>query len=207
VPRLVKKEVVEPVELAKVSMGWITPPAYSKDATALEVAAAVLAGGKATRLYEALVVKKRLASEVEAELDPNALGGIFAMSAVAASGKPAAEVERAIDEVIGELGRAGPTEAELQRAKRRLLVGMMAELQLLNGRDGESGRAGLLQRFNHYLGDPGQLAKWPAALSSVTASEVADVVRRQLPLDRRVVVTTTPKKPAARPSPAKGAKK
>ncbi|MBK8999848.1 MAG: insulinase family protein [Myxococcales bacterium] len=189
----VRKEVTEPVELAKVSMGWITPPAYSKDAAALEVAAAVLAGGKATSLYKKLVVEKKLAAEVDADLDPNALAGIFSVSAVAASGKAPKDVEAALDAVLKDLGDKGPSNAELARARRRLLVDLMAQVQLLNGRDGESGRAGLLQRFNHYLGDPGYLKQYHASLEGVTQQDVARVVKQHLDPSRRVVVTTLPK--------------
>lgn len=188
-----RHDVVESVELAKVSMGFITSPAYSKDAAALEVAAHVLAGGKATRLYQKLVVEKKVASEVEADYDENALAGIFSVSAVSASGKTPKAVESELDAVLDKLGKSGPTAAELSRAKRRLSLGLLSSLQRLNGGDGESGRAGLLQRFNHYLGDPGQLEKYHAGLQAVTAADVARVVREQLAPNRRVVVTTLPK--------------
>lgn len=187
-----RKEVTEAVELAKVSMGWIGPPAYSKDTAALELAAAVLAGGKATRLYQKLVVEKKLASEVEADLDPNALAGIFSISAVAASGKAPKELEAQMDALLKELGEKGPTEAELSRAKRRVLFALMSDLQLLNSRDGESGRAGMLQRFNHYLGDPGYLGRYHASIEAVTRDDVARVVREHLSLSHRAIVTTKP---------------
>jgi zinc protease len=182
----------EPVDLAKVSMGFITPPAFSTDDPALEVAAAVLAGGKATRLYKKLVVEKKLAGEVSAELESNQLCGNFVVSALAASGKKPAEVEGAIDGVLRELAAKGPNDAELERARRRLLVDLFASLGRLNGHDGESGRAGLLQRFNHYLGDPGYLPVYVQRLSHVTARDVRLAVARHLDLDKRVIVTTLP---------------
>jgi zinc protease len=190
---LTRREVSEPVELAKVSMGWLTPPAYSADVAALELAAALLAGGKATRLYQKLVVEKKLASEVSADLDSSALASVFSLSAVAASGKPAKSVEAAVDDVLRELSARGPSEAELARARRRVLLALMADLQLLNGADGESGRAGLLQRFNHYLGDPGHLKRYHASIEAVRPEDVKRALRTHLDLTRRVIVTTTPK--------------
>ena len=82
---------------------------------------------------------------------------------------------------------------ELERARRRTLLALMSSLQLLDGRDGESGRAGLLQRFNHYLGDPGYLKKYLVSLEAVTREDVARVTRQHLGLSQRVVVTTLPK--------------
>ncbi len=197
--KLVRVDVVEPVDLAKVSMGWITPPTYGPDHEALEVASAVLAGGKATRLYQALVVDKKLASEVDADLDPNGLASMFSVSAVAASGKKPAELEKAMDQVLKALSDKGPTAAELDRAKRRLLLALERELQLLNSGDGESGRAGLLQRFNQYLGDPGHLGAYEKNLRAVTAADVARVVKTHLTLGGRAIVTTLPSKKEPKP--------
>ena len=75
-----------------------------------------------------------------------------------------------------------------------LLVGLYDQLQLLNGHGGESGRAGLLQRFNHYLGSPAALEDWPARLTSVTADDVKTVVEQYLRPDQRVTVVTLPGK-------------
>jgi zinc protease len=184
--------VDEPVELAKLTMAWITPPAYSKDEPALSVAAAILAGGKATRLYRALVVEQELAAEVEASLDANALASVFDASAVAASGKTAEQLERGLADVLKALAKDGPTSQELERAKRRLLVDWLTGIQLLNGPGGESGRAGLLQRYNHYLGDPGFAAKDYQRLVAVTADDVRRVVRTHLSAERRLTVVTRP---------------
>ena len=187
-------EVPETVELAKVAFGYITPPAYSKDDAALDVTAAVLAGGKATRLYRELVVKKRIASDVDASLDSNQLASTFEVSAMVAGKHDAKELEAGLSSVLEELGKSGPTPAELSRAKRRLLVDLYDNLQLLNGPGGESGRAGLLQRFNHYLGDPGGLPRYVRALENVSAADVARVVQTHLGAGHRLVVTTVPTK-------------
>jgi zinc protease len=191
--RQIRVDVEEPVELAKVSLGWIAPPTYGPDHEALEVLAAVLAGGKASRLYRVLVVEQKVASEVEASLDPNALCSMFNVAAVAASGKKPSELEAAIDEVLAALQKEAPSTMELERAQKRLLVNLESDLQLLNGGDGESGRAGLLQRFNHYLGDPNYLGTHRTKLKKVTAEDVKRVASTHLPKDARVVVTTLPK--------------
>ncbi|HYO92934.1 MAG TPA: hypothetical protein VER33_00410, partial [Polyangiaceae bacterium] len=62
---------------------------------------------------------------------------------------------------------------------------------------GESGRAGLLQRFNHYRGDPGYLPQWVAAVEAVSAADVQRVVRERLSPKQRVVVVTEPQAPAS----------
>jgi zinc protease len=199
----IRLTVNEPVDLARVSFGWITPPAYTPADTVLDVTMAILGGGRATLLYQELVVKQKLASEVSAELDSNALASMTTVSGTAASGKTPEELEKAMDRVLETLATKGPTPAELERAKRRIRLSVLSDLELLNGHGGESGRAGMLLRFEQYTGDPGYLPKWLAALDAVSASDVAKAVRDHLKRDARVVVVTRPaEKPAAPAAPA-----
>lgn len=197
----VRKDVEESVQLARVSMGWLTPPAYTEDDAVLDVVATLLAGGKATRLYQELVVKQKVASEVGASLDSNQLASMFEVDAMVAAGTDPARAEAALDGALGRLGREGPTPAELDRAKRRIRLHVLTDLQRLDGDGGESGRAGTLQRLNHYLGDPGKLPAYIAHIDAVTSSDVKRAIERHLTASARVTITTRPR-PA--PAPAAG---
>jgi zinc protease len=188
--------VDEPVSLAKVSIGWITPPAYTHDDVVLDIVTLVLGAGKSSRLYQKLVVEQQIAADVEASLDSNALASTESVGATVASGKSIEEVEKALDAVLGDLARQGPTPAELARAKRRIQVDTLSTLELLNDGGGESGRAGMLQRFDHYLGDPGYLPKYLAKIAAVTADDVKRAVKEHLKPEARVVVITKPQKKA-----------
>jgi zinc protease len=192
----------EAVELPRVAFGYVTPPAYSADDALLEVAMAVLAGGKATRLYRALVVEGKLASDVDASLDSNQLASSAVVSAMVASGKKPEEVEQAMSAVLEGLGKRGPTKPELERAKRRILMSVLGNLELLNGPGGESGRAGILQRFDHYRGDPGYLPRWVADVQRVSSADIERVVTQYLGPLHRVTVVTLPKPAASAPSEA-----
>ena len=182
----------EPVTLAQVSFGYRTPPAYTPDDPVLDVAMAILGGGKATRLYQRLVVQTKLAADVSAGLESNQLSSMALLSATVATGKSPAAVERELDAVLDALTKNGPTGAELERAKRRILVGVLSNLEVLNGSGGESGRAGLLQRFDQYTGDPGYLPKWLAQIEQVQGSDVQRVLKQSLRADARVIVVTEP---------------
>ncbi|HEY4106764.1 MAG TPA: pitrilysin family protein, partial [Polyangiaceae bacterium] len=182
--------VKEPVNLAQVSYGYRTPPAFTPDDPAIEVTMAVLGGGKATRLYQRLVVETKLAADVSASLESNQLAGISTVSATVATGKAETAVEHELDAVLATLAKDGPTPAELARAKRRILVDMLSNLELLNGPGGDSGRAGFLQRFDHYKNDPGYLPVWLTQIEQVSAADVERVVKEQLKPEARVVVVT-----------------
>ena len=189
--------VKEPVTLAQISFGYRTPPAFTPDDPALDVAMAILGGGKATRLYQRLVVQTKLAADVSASLESNQLASIASLSATVASGKSSAAVERELDAVLAELQKNGPSAAELARAKRRILVGALSSLELLNGPGGDSGRSGLLQRFDQYTGDPGYLPTWLSQIEQVQGKDVQRVIKQSLRADARVVVITEPVPPPA----------
>ncbi|HEY0465159.1 MAG TPA: pitrilysin family protein, partial [Polyangiaceae bacterium] len=197
-PKAERLIVKEPVTLSQVSFGYRSPPAYTADDPALDVAMAILGGGKATRLYQRLVVQTKLAADVSASLESNQLASIASLSATVASGKSSAAVERELDSVLSELEKNGPTPAELARAKRRILVGTLSSLEVLNGPGGESGRAGLLQRFDQYTADPGYLPKWLAQIEQVQGKDVQRVIKQSLRPEARVVVITEAA-PAATP--------
>jgi zinc protease len=203
----VRLVIDEPVELARVSYGWIAPPAYGPDDAPLDIATTILAGGRSTRLYRRLVVEDKLASDVDASSDPNQLATMIDVSATAASGKAPEDVERALDSVIEGLKTNPPSPEELARAKRRTFLAIASDLEQLNGHGGESGRAGMLQRFDHYLGDPGYLPKWLAAIDAVTAEDVSRVVQKYMTRDARVTVITRPleSSPKATGAAGKGA--
>ena len=188
----VRMVVKEPVTLAQVSFGYRSPPAYTSDDPVMEVTMAILGGGKATRLYQRLVVQTKLAADVSASLESNQLSSIASLSATVATGKSSALVEKELDSVLSNLQKSGPTTAELERAKRRILVDVLSNLELLNGPGGETGRAGLLQRFDQYTGDPGYLPKWLKQIEGVTASDVQRVIKDSLRPEARVVVITEP---------------
>jgi zinc protease len=193
----VRKEVEEPVQLARVAKGWLTPPAYSPDDTALDVAATLLAGGKATPLYQSLVVKQKVASDITAALDSNRLTSMFEIDATVAAGTPPKNAEAALDKALLDFTAKGPTPAELERAKRQIRLHVLTDLQRLDGDGGESGRAGTLQRMNEYLGDPGKLPAYIERMNAVTADDVKRVMKQYLSLTTCVVITTVPKQEAA----------
>lgn len=182
----------EPVELAKVARGWVTPPAYTESHAPLELLASILADGKSSRLYRSLVVDKRLAVDVSAELDANALASVLAVDVMVAQGAKAESIESELELELTRISTSPPTPSELARAKKRIQLQFEKELELLNAGSGESGRAGLLQRFNHYFGSPDALSTWQTRLTGVNAKDVSQAAADYLIKAHRVTVVTEP---------------
>ncbi|HTM45173.1 MAG TPA: pitrilysin family protein [Polyangiaceae bacterium] len=191
-PSKIDLKLNESVDLAKVTLAWLAPPAFSKTEPALELATTILAGGKSSRLYQELVVKQRIASDVSAAVDANALCSEVEIGAQVSTGVNPEKVEQAINRVLQDLAAKGPSVEELQRAKKRQEVDLKSSLQMLNGHGGESGRAGILQRLNHYLGDPGRLAAEWQRTELVSVADVQQVVKDQLAQEHRALMVTLP---------------
>lgn len=190
-----RQVIHERIELPRVAIAWLAPPAFGPDDAPLEVATTILAGGRATRLYRALVTERQLATVVSAYVDANELATIVSVRATARQGVEATELERELAATVARLGREGPTDVELARAQRRILLELAKELQALDGGSGESGRAGLLQRFNHYLDDPNALPRYTTSIAAVTSDDVARVVSRHLAPCHAATVVTLPESP------------
>ncbi len=191
-PSAARVVVEEDVQLPQIAMAWQVPPAYSNEEPALEIAARVLGQGRASRLYQALVVTG-LSNGAGASLDSNQVDSVLSVQARAASGHSLEELEGSLLGELQRLSREGPTEGELTRAKNAIKLEFASQLQSLDAQGGEGGRAGLLQRLNHYLGDPAALPGWMLRYQAVTAAEVRDVIAKHLRPEGAVVVLTKTK--------------
>lgn len=192
------------VELPRVFMGWLTPPAYAAGDAELLVAAHILGGGKSSRLYKALVYERQIAQDVDAGQTSLALASTFVIDVTARAGHTPQELEAAVDVELERLAKEGPSEREVERARNSLETALLASLEKLGG----DGVAEQLNHYNLYTGDPGYLPKDLARLRRVDAAAVQRAVQAWLPKHARAVVTGVPGKPkiddprAAKPAKA-----
>ena len=204
--------VTDRVELPRVFMGWLTPPAFQPGDAELTLAGQILAGGKSSRLYKALVYDKQIAQDVSASQNSLALTSMFVLDVTARPGHSAQEIEAAIDAEMEALRTAGPTEKELERARNTIETAMLTQIEKVGG----NGLANQLNEYNQYLGDPGYLERDIQRYRRVSVADIRRVVAAQLQNRARTVVvgvpgtpdlgpevpTPAPDKAAAGPAPA-----
>ena len=174
--------VTDQIELERVDLAWLTVPKFQPGDAELSIAASILAGGKASRLYQKLVYEMQVAQDVSAEQDSYALTSVFTVEAVARAGHTAAELQPLVDAEMARLAADGPTAAEVERARNQI------ERALYQGLQKVGGRADRLNLYNQYLGDPGYLPKDIERYTRVTAADVQRAVREYLRTNARVVV-------------------
>jgi zinc protease len=182
-------KLTDEVELPKVYLGWITPAAFQPGDAEMTLAASVLADGKSSRLYTALVHDQQIAQSVNAYQYPLTLGSVFGVEVLGKAGQTPAQLEAAAWKVIDGMRNAPPTADEVARAKREWQAKTLRGLESLGG---FGGRADLLNYYNHHTGDPGYLPKDFARIGAVTPDTMQKVFAQQIRTDNRVVIEVTP---------------
>jgi len=144
------------VELPRLYMAWHSPAHFADGDAELDMVADLMANGKTSRLYRALVYERRVATEVAASQNSRELSSFFQIVATAAPGHALAELDAAILEELARLGADGPNQAEMERAAAQAEAHFILRLQTVGGFGGKSDQ---LNAYNVLLGDPGRFGQ------------------------------------------------
>ena len=195
--KVLEKTVPDPVaRIPQLQMVWNGTRPFAPDEAAGDILSVVLGGSKTSRLYRRLVEEKQIASGVYAANATLGLGGYFQIVATARGGHTVAELRKEVEAVLEDVRKNGPTPAEVERAKRTVVGGMVRSVERI------SGKADQLNAYTFWTGDPGYLPKDVARYRAVTPAQVHEAARTMLPTDRLLVMDvepTSPTAPGARP--------
>lgn len=146
---------------------------------ALDVAAQLLGAPQTGHLYRRLVRERGLSVSTGAWYMGAALDQTqFSVYAVPAEGVDLATLEKALDEALDEFIANGPTEAELKRAKTRLIADHLYA---------QDNQANLARAYGVTLavgGDVDDVKLWPERIDAVDAAAVRDAAKRWLSAQR-----------------------
>ena len=181
--------MTDAVELPRVTMAWLVPPIFRPGDYDATVTSRLLDGTRASRLTRRLVHDSRIAQSVETSVDSMADASVFTITATPKPGHTLAEIEGAVDAELADLGRRGPTRAEVRAAATALIAHTVDGLDDVGG---FGGFADTLNFYNHYLGSPDKLTDDLRGTAAVTPERVRRFVARQLDPRHRVVVEVTP---------------
>ena len=183
--RAVMQDRVPQARLYKV---WVMPEWGSDDAAYLDLASSVLGSGKNSRLYERLVYRDQIATDVSAFAYPLEIAGLFALSVTAQPGQDLDEIERIVDEELQKFLDKGPTKAELQRVKTSVRAGFIRGVERVGGFGGKSD---VLAEGEVYGGSPDFYRKELARFEAASADQIRDAARRWL-TDGQYILEVTP---------------
>ncbi|HEU4582665.1 MAG TPA: pitrilysin family protein [Polyangiaceae bacterium] len=216
-PRAQHLQHTDDVPLPRVWLAWHSPALYAPGDAELDLLSAVLSAGKTSRLYFPLVYDKKIAKEVNAYQDSQALSSVYVIEATAAPGQSLDALYNALTETVKKALATPPTDDELQRA-------ISAYKKSFYGRiEGVQSRASTISNYFLHTGKGDYLQQDLARYVEATPQKVFEAAKRVIDLEHAVRLDIVPGKkeidpavaalnpasqPAAPPAPAaKGAAK
>src|SRR5690606_692666 len=158
-----------------VNRAWAVPPLTTRDRALLDLAAAVLGEGRNSRLYLDLIHERQVATQVNVGVSAFELASVFDLSVVLNPGQPASVGTEAIDRIMAEFLRTGPTVEELERVVASINSSIIRGLEKVGG---FSGKATTLAEGELYAGDPLFIKTYLEWINSATPADVLDAARR-----------------------------
>jgi len=177
------------VQLPRVYDAWHTVKAFAPDDAGLEMLGAILADGKASRLYKRLVYELQIATDVSAFQDGGRLDGKFEIIATARPGHDLNELSRVIDEEVRTLAESGPTAREVERVRNTIEADFLGRMERVGS---FGGKADQLNYYDYFVGTPDYFQHDLDRYRRVTAADVQRLARDYLLQAHRVVLSVVP---------------
>ncbi len=168
------------------SIAWHSPANFAPGDAELDVLAAILGGGKTSRLYKRLVYDMKIAQSVSAGQSGFKLGGLFSIGFTPMPGHTLAEIEKVVDEELEKLRREPAEPREIERVKNQI------EASMFNGLETARGKASRLLAYYTFVGDPGYMKQDLARYRAVDAAGITRAANEVLRKDARLIITFEP---------------
>jgi zinc protease len=163
----VKTEVVAAnVPQTALSWAWPVPGSRAEEDQALRMASSVLGRGRLSRLNQALVIDRPVATSVSVNYETAAIAGVFNIELRLRPGVTNAEAETALQAELDRFLRDGPTPQELERYKITAYGDNVRSLESLFV------RAMMLSGGALFDGNPGQFQRDQERFDALGADEV-----------------------------------
>jgi zinc protease len=167
----------ERVPLSRVYMLWNVPQFGAADSDYLNLVSACLGDGITSRLYERLVYKDQIATDVTVYDDAREIGGQFVIQVTARPGHPTSELEKAINEELARFLKDGPTPIELQRVQTQYQAGFLRGVERIGGFGGKSD---YLAQSAVFIGDPSAYKTMLKRVQTATVDDLRSAANRWL---------------------------
>ena len=179
-------EARKPTATERLNIAFHGPALGDADHAAMSLLVEVLTGGRGSRLHQALVRGRELATDISASCGSFRDPGLVELSATARPGVSAAVLERALDDELARVCTELVDAEALAGAVTRLELGLAQSLETANG------KAELIGFFESVLGEPGapfqRLRQW----QRTTLSDIRRAARRYFRPDGKNSVVLLP---------------
>ena len=186
----VRSQFESKFDVPRVLLGFNTIPVGDPDDPVLDVISNVLGDGRTSRLYRKLVEDERVASEASAGNYTGRYPGWFSVNAELLKGKDRAKVEELIFAELDKLAAEPISDAEMSRARRKILAGFVFSRESIHSLCDTVARASTYP-------DGEDVAKYYSGyltrLASLTKADVQRVAKKYLARKQSTIVWSVPK--------------
>ncbi len=181
-----RKRTEKQTPTQKVAIGYRSPALGDFDHAPLVLLNEILFGGRSSRIHRAMVQEQEIATEVRGWVGTFRDPGLYDVFVSARGEHTVEELLASLDPLLAAVRDNPVTDAELDRAKARL------ELGLVQGLETVAGKAEQIGFYETVLGDPSLLFTRLEAYRRVTLSDLLRVARRYLVSSSRTVIEVIP---------------
>jgi zinc protease len=167
-----RREVKKPTPTEKLAVGYHGPALGDFDHLGLSLLVDVLFGGRASRMHQSIVRKQELAADVRASVGPFRDPGLFEIFASAREGHQAEELLVAIDRELARAREEAVSDEEIERARARTELGLIAGLETAEG------KASTIGFYETVLGRPAAAFERLDAIRRLGPSDLLRAARR-----------------------------
>lgn len=185
----IRASMEDNVSLPRLSLIWMSMPAWAPDEAALDTVSTILAGGKTSRLYKALVYDQQIAQNVFASNQTREIAGQFQIVVTPKPGHTVEEMEKAVDAEVAKFKAEGPTADEMSRAFNSREAQTIFGMQTVGGFGGKSDQ---LNSYATFVGKPDYFQADLERYRKLTPADVQKAANSYL-TDKRLVYVVKPR--------------
>ena len=179
-------ETRKPTATEKLLLAYKGPALGDADHATMTVLSEVLFGGRASRVFRALVIDHEIATDIRGWVSSFRDPGLFECLATARPGRTARQIQTVMDEQFERVRAEVVDEEELARAKARLELSLLQQLETIPGKAEQIGF------FETVIGDPSYAFRRVDEFRRTTASDLRRAARRYFVEDSRTIVRVLP---------------
>ncbi|MEL6344127.1 MAG: pitrilysin family protein [Myxococcota bacterium] len=162
-------ELTDQVQVPMSILSWHAPATFQPGDATLDLLAAVLGDGRASRLYDRLIHREGAALEADVYQISQRLGSLFTVVLKPSPDHSLEDLEAAVYDELAQLAADGPTQEELQRVRNQL------EVAFIQGMESLQRRASRLNHYQTLLGTPDGLQRDLDRYRGVTAKDIQEM--------------------------------
>lgn len=173
--------VQKAVSAPYMMVAYHVPETKSKDYYALNLLSAILTNGKTSRLYQALVDEKQLATNVFSDYEDGFDPTLFKIYLSVSANKSTESVESTLYSQIDKIAKEGISDLELQKAKNQLLMRFYDAIATIDGKSNSLGT------YEMFFNDYKKMFKAPEAYALVSKEDIKRVAQTYFKKSNRTV--------------------